>query len=225
MLSLKSIQKILLSLVCFIGVNNFAFALCTMNGKEYLPRKTYEIDESLTGLGICKNDRNGVLVLASEIQYLKGVPNGVAKIYYDDGKLHYITNYKNYILEGVETEYFSDNFRIEKTYKNNKILSTEEYTNNKLSKKYNVATNTRIGYNDKGQLKELHCGDKAFTKADAEWCGFNGKTGTANLYATNGKIERSEQYLNGILNGLYKEYDTETGKVIKSIQYKDVIFP
>jgi len=80
---------------------------------------------------------------------------------------------------------------------------------------------TRISFNDKGQLKNLSCGDKAFTKADAEWCGFNGKIGTANMYTANGKLERSEQYLNGKLNGLYKEYDTETGKVIKSIQYKD----
>ena len=86
---------------------------------------------------------------------------------------------------------------------------------------HNDTDKTSLSFNDKGQLTDLECGKTAFTKADAEWCGFNGKPGTAVIYTSDGKPDRSESSLKGKLNGISKRYDYNTGKVVSTVMYKD----
>jgi len=126
----------------------------------------------------------------SETNYLRGLKNGLYRLYYDNGKIqeesYYIDNQKDgssrwFNKNGrlmAEYSYKTGNFEgIQRTfYDNDTVQVSSKYSKNELT----------------GEYKE---------------------------YYRNGKPKLSGKYVNGLKDGPWTEYD-ETGKAVKVTKYK-----
>ena len=170
-------------------------------------RKNYQLDS----LWIFYNQSSDTI---EKINYKYGTKNGYDITYRYDQKKN--SNYKGYIFsrelylngkkEGLTYQYFSDgSVKKKENYLNGKLQGLAyEYTKNGKIKsllEYNngyLINQEAINRRDKNDLKQ----------------------GTWKKFYFNGKVHIEKYYLDGKLNGYFKEYD-ETGNLKLTLRYKE----
>ncbi|MDR2084524.1 MAG: toxin-antitoxin system YwqK family antitoxin [Bacteroidales bacterium] len=118
--------------------------------------------------------------ITSEIQMKNGVPDGVAKFYFQDGKnINAISNYKNGKLEGGTTRWYYNGL---KEYE-------EFYTNDQLH-------GTRKAWDKNGNLIL----EEEYTHGELN--------GISRTWYSNGQIKIDAYYLDGMPHGNWVFYDS-----------------
>ena len=155
--------------------------------------------------------RNGQI--SDQIYHLNGKTNGELKIWFENGQIREISNWKKGIQEGMYEVYY-ENGQLEE-----KVNWINGKRNGKLERWYkNGQKEQEIFFKngqEDGDVLQWHQNGK--TKAILKY--ISGKPdGKVTTYFENGQIKAEGFYKDGIRNGMFIEYDIN-GKTINKINY------
>ncbi len=205
-----------------------AFALdteregCHFSGKKLDPSiakattaAVPKVSETFTGSVICYSEPEGRK--DEEFRLVKGLREGEYRKYDNTGNIEEITAYRAGKRHGhyerydhrthklqIEGEHVDDQpVGVQRSYNTTKGFLERAYW--RLA---DGGTDTDIQFNEKGQPITLTCGTNSVVAQDDQWCGRAGK-GRVEIFDTEGKLSRVEEYKLGKLDGQVIEYGPE----------------